>query len=280
MRLIILYIFFRDGIIEDDIQKLIFHSELKRQDETIIRNIELLGARMVKGLKDPARPGMQKKKPPPPAADADEGYDLSRFVTAVKTMLEDYIKSNLDPTVYPFTKPDMALSANRPDANAAPTSLRTAKPTWARRGNAMEPRQRIIVFVAGGATYSEARACYEISQAHNRDVYLGTTSMLSPGVFLDCLASARRQRRTLQLPEDAPKKEVPRHLLEPDPVPKPVPRPQATPSPAPARPAQAPPPQPPTQQMANMTVSGKQKEVPYYLEDSKEKKKKSKKFWK
>ena len=90
---------------------------------------------------------------------------------------------------------------------AGTTSLRSAKPTWHQKGRptpasgaagsaspagaggaTMAPRgstsaqnelssptsQRIIVFMAGGMTYSEMRTAYQIGKRVNADVYMGT----------------------------------------------------------------------------------------------------------
>jgi syntaxin-binding protein 1 len=58
------------------------------------------------------------------------------------------------------------------------TSLRSQKPSWhkaARPGaSAMDStRQRLLVFVAGGMTYSEIREAYQLSSSLNRDIYIG-----------------------------------------------------------------------------------------------------------
>jgi syntaxin-binding protein 1 len=91
-----------------------------------------------------------------------------------------------------------------------------------------EQRQRIIVFIAGGATWSESRACYDVSKKWNRDVILGTTDMLTPISFLRELSRTREPRQKLNLAMDAVRT-APR---QPDPVPQPrtSPGPAALPS--------------------------------------------------
>lgn len=56
------------------------------------------------------------------------------------------------------------------------TSLRSAKPSWhkAVRPNVLaENKQRVIVFVVGGMTYSEIREAYSLSTSLNKDIYIG-----------------------------------------------------------------------------------------------------------
>jgi syntaxin-binding protein 1 len=68
------------------------------------------------------------------------------------------------------------------------TSLRSAKPSWhraARTGGApVETRQRLLVFVAGGMTYSEMREMYLLSNQLGKDIFIGTAARLVPISFL------------------------------------------------------------------------------------------------
>jgi syntaxin-binding protein 1 len=43
------------------------------------------------------------------------------------------------------------------------------------------------VFVAGGATYSEVRDTYQLSSSLNKDIYIGSTHVLTPRNFVDDL---------------------------------------------------------------------------------------------
>jgi syntaxin-binding protein 1 len=224
LRIIALYILFRYGVLQGDIKKLLLHAQLPLQDEAILYNMELLGARTSKPLKD-------TKSPPPPifpspakpaAATADDEVLISRYEPALKRMLDEHIRGTLDPLVFPYLKPELAPAVSDANANISSASLRSAKPTWAsRKLNSVEPRQRIIVFMAGGATYSEARSCYEASEQTSRDVVLVTSHMLTPGLFLRQLSDLSVDRRQLGLPVDRPSKRAPAHLYE-DNAPKPA----------------------------------------------------------
>ncbi|KAI9836567.1 MAG: hypothetical protein M1819_001199 [Sarea resinae] len=230
LRLIILYDLYRDGLLPADIQKLLAHSQLPPQDGEAITNLDLLGARVHKALKDnrpPPQPLFNNKtKAPQPASD--ESYDLSRFEPALKRMLEEHVRGTLDQTVFPFTKPHLDAPDPLSGAhdNISQASLRSAKPTWAKsRLSSTEPRQRIVVFVAGGATYSEARACYDISATPDapRDVVLATSHMLTPGLFLRQVQDLSVDKRMLDIPALRPPPKAPAHLFEPEPKPQTAP---------------------------------------------------------
>ncbi|KAI9815370.1 MAG: vacuolar sorting protein VPS33/slp1 [Thelocarpon impressellum] len=226
LRVIILYLLYRDGLLPADTQKLLAHAQLPPQDNEVIANLDLLGARVAKSLKDkrePPLPLFSKKQRP--VGNVEE-YALSRYDPAVKSMLEEHMTGMLDQAVFPFTKPQLDAPANGVMGadNVSQASLRSAKPTWAKsRLASVEPRQRIIVFVAGGATYAEARACYEVSRSTSRDVVLVTSHMMTPGLFLRQVGDLGVDPRRLDLPADRPKPKAPAHLFEPEPKPRPPP---------------------------------------------------------
>ncbi|CBF76920.1 Sec1 family protein [Aspergillus nidulans FGSC A4] len=270
LRLLLFYIIYRNGLLPGDIRKLMAHAQLPPQDGNVISNLGLLGARVDKPLKDdkpPEQPLFNRK--PPVVADSDEGI-LSRYELNVKMMLEDVIRGTLDPSIFPHTRPqtDADAMATQQDT-LSQASLRSAKPTWARtRTTGEQPRQRIIVFMAGGATYGESRACYEISETFKKDVFLATSHMLTPGLFLRQVSDLSADKRRLDIPAERPKPTAPAHLFERDPPP-PQPAPQKKPAPAPA-------PAPPTAAMGAMSLGpnpAKQSSMGKPVKEQKEKKK-------
>jgi syntaxin-binding protein 1 len=130
----------------------------------------------------------------------------------LKLMLDEIVKGTLDQSTFPYLKPPLDNSEEL--AAQSQASLRSAKPTWARnRTSTVESRQRIIIFMAGGATYSESRACYEVSKSNNRDIFLTTTHMLTPAMFVRQVGDLSVDRRRLDLPIDRPKQKAPSHLF-------------------------------------------------------------------
>ncbi|KAN0067471.1 Sec1-like protein [Elaphomyces granulatus] len=220
MRLIILYLMYRDGLLQGDIRKLLSHAKLPSQHGEVIYNLDLLGVRVEKPLKD-TRPAVQPlfpRKPAPPVESQEAS--LSRFEPNLKIMLEEQIKGTLDSTIFPFTRPLTDADGMVVQEQLSQASLRSAKPTWARtRSSADQPRQRIIVFMAGGATYAESRACYEVAQASSKDVFLATSHMLTPGLFLRQVGDLSADKRRLDIPAERPKPTAPAHLFEVEPQP-------------------------------------------------------------
>ncbi|KAI5286184.1 vacuolar sorting protein VPS33/slp1 [Ascosphaera aggregata] len=231
LRLIIIYVLYRNGLLEGDIKKLLAHSNLPQHNMAAVTNLDLLGARPVKPLKDqtpPIRP-LFTQKPPRPSSSSGEAEDgnVNRYEPHLKMLLEEHVSGTLDPTYFPSTQPTpegvdpaAALAGMSQTNSPAQTSLRSNKPTWARsRGPSTENHQRIIIFMAGGATYSELRSCYEITNSGNqKEVYLATSHMLSPNLYLRQLSDLSLKRERLNLPCDRPQKKAPAHLFQ-DPSP-------------------------------------------------------------
>lgn len=263
--MIALYVLYRDGILPADLTKLLLHAQLPLEDGAVVRNLESLGAHAARGLKDkrePTPPLFPRKTIPPVNA---EEYALSRYEPVLKDVLEEHILGRVPQDTFPYTKGSPEEPATHDITPAS--SLRSAKPTWAKsKLSSVEPRQRIIVFIAGGATYSEARACYEITEKTSRDVFLVTSHMMNPELYLRQIGDLSQNRRTLRLPADQPPPKAPAHLFEKPEPPKPAPPPAAgmrpgapgarpnIPGGLPSRPGGG---APPSAAMANMSLNAR-----------------------
>ncbi|KIH90135.1 syntaxin-binding protein 1 [Sporothrix brasiliensis 5110] len=227
LRLIMLYVLYRNGVIPEDINRLLAHSNLPKSLFNTIVNLELLGGRPVRGLKETVQP-QPPVFPPDPKGPAQNGneeeYSLSRFHPTLRTLLDNLCRGQLDPLVFPYVNPPLDPNG---DAMLAQNSLRAAKPSWADANRRVpDNRQRIFVYVAGGATFSEARACYEASAKHNRDIVLATSHMLTPHLFCRQIGDLSANPRQLDIPLSRPKPKAPAHLFERE-APTPPPQQQA-----------------------------------------------------
>ena len=120
---------------------------------------------------------------------------------------QDQVSGKLDPAAFPYVKdyPQIAPAASNMSPTPTPTtSLRSAKPSWHRAaragGTPTETRQRLLVFVAGGMTYSEMREAYILSNQLGKDIFIGACDPLEY-IYIFCLADLmeadERTRRRL-----------------------------------------------------------------------------------
>ena len=264
VRLLTMYIMYNYGILRGDIEKLRCHGELSPMDGEMIYNLDLLGTRVERQLKDntPAPQPIFPSKVPVVAAGGE--IELSRFEPVLRQLLEGLCRNSVDPNVFPPVKPHLDHSSTAQTSTSLRQGNRPA-PTWAatNRSQSNKPRQRIIVFVAGGATYSEARSCYEISREFGKEVYLATTHMITPKSFTRQVSLLSRGRRELGLPADQAAPKMPAWMSDPPPgaqQPKPAsPQPAANGRPSGQTQAQA---QPPTAAMENMHLAPQQPQGP------------------
>jgi syntaxin-binding protein 1 len=145
----------------------------------------------------------------------EEEYELSRYKPLLRTVIEvrvsfclpvfpahsqthtlqDQVAGKLDPAAFPYVKdyPQAAPAAYSAQTNTNTNDFpaqREAKlaPRCAYWRNAVaETRQRVLVFVAGGMTYSEMREAYVLSSQLGKDVIIGACahSTKSSSLFVD-----------------------------------------------------------------------------------------------
>ena len=230
--MLMLYVLFKDGITEEDLQLLLRHAGFEsRAHELPLRNLDLLGPfRVTKGFAEHKAAGKSRRRPKAPGSD-DESYELSRYAPPIKTVLEDLINGTLDSETWAFTidqppevQPTGQLGSLRTYILFIARLISRQRPTWVSKGKSAttEARQRIIVFIAGGATYSESRTCHEVSKKWNRDVILGATDMITPTSFVRDLSKARDSRHDLKLSMDQVRSmPAPQQRMDPQQAPRP-----------------------------------------------------------
>lgn len=221
VRIIALYIMYCDGVPDEDRKRLFQHARLGRYEMEAVDNLVHLGTQVVK---DPSsgwdmffRKGKRKQQP------GENEFELSRYQPLVKLMVEDHFAGKLEQATFPYVRdapPETSTgglslpvqtsalarvglgssnssNAVPPAAQRQPSSLRSAKPTWHQKGSRgggssaaverIDNRQRVLLFVAGGMTYSEMRGAYQISERLGKDCYIGSSHTFTPQSFVEVL---------------------------------------------------------------------------------------------
>ncbi|KAH6916053.1 ras opposite [Coprinopsis sp. MPI-PUGE-AT-0042] len=187
VRIISLYVQYRDGVPDEDRRRLYQHARLSLAEQDAVNALALLGVRLGRGPNDKDRKKIKQK------ATKDDEYELSRFKPAIRSVIEDQVADKLDGNMFPFVK-DAPSQANFQASLRSPppqtSSLRSQKPAWHRapqRSAISDNKQRIIVFFAGGVTYSEMREAYQLSTSLNKDIIIGSTHTITPNQLVDDL---------------------------------------------------------------------------------------------
>ncbi len=179
-----LYIISQEGIKDSDRKRLMELAKIENLDQGSISNLRYLGVTLLQAAKGSRKKskdkeGKKKKK----QRDDAPPYELSRYTPNVRPILEELIEGNLSEALYPFCRDDGVISVKgkdtKPEKEAA--SLRKgSQPRWAdkdkRKSENKQPKTvggRIIVFIAGGVSFGEMRAVYELGAKHQKDILIG-----------------------------------------------------------------------------------------------------------
>ncbi|GLB41838.1 putative STXBP unc-18 SEC1 family protein [Lyophyllum shimeji] len=189
VRIVALYIQHRDGVPDEDRRRLYQHARLTLAEQDAVNALLHMGVRITRTASDRDTKKKIKQK-----SFIDDEYELSRYKPLLKSVIEEHVAGKLDNSIFPYAKEAPSAAPLAPSLKSPPpqaTSLRSQKPSWHRAprpgATAVEMRQRLIVFIAGGATYSELRECYQLSSALNKDIYIGSTHLVTPRHFVDDL---------------------------------------------------------------------------------------------
>ncbi|GLT78337.1 hypothetical protein SLA2020_498760 [Shorea laevis] len=141
--------------------------------------------------------------------DEQETWQLSRFYPIIEDLVEKLSKGQLSKDDYPcMNEPNptfhggLSKGSSIHDEPAVAHSMRSRRtPSWARARNSddgyssdsvlryassdlKKMGKRIFVFIVGGATRSELRACHKLTMKLNREVVLGSSSLDDPARFI------------------------------------------------------------------------------------------------
>lgn len=184
IRIIILYIYLRNGITDENLTKLIQHANIQNESN-IIRNLHYLGTRVVTGQQPTNSNRPERKLRPEPT------YQLSRWTPVLRDIMEDAIEDKLDRKQWPFVSEPLKTTGPAQPVVSARFGH------WHKTRSAAEYRAgpRLLIYILGGVSMSEMRCAYELTKATDSkwEAVIGSTDILTPTNFLNALKTLDQQ---------------------------------------------------------------------------------------
>merc|ERR1712150_60630 len=201
-RLILLYVQAINGITEDQLKKKIAHAKISNSEAAIqtIKNLsKFLGVDLIREsenemkLMNNTTNNMKRK-----SRNLNSELIGSRWTPILKDIIEDCIDDKLDQTKFPILGRDhvaVNMSTVKGFMDRAATVANgyySSKQEGRIGGSNQKNVPRILVFIMGGATHSELRVGYEITDERRKrttgsadwDVVVGGSEILTPEKFL------------------------------------------------------------------------------------------------
>ncbi|XP_017763905.1 PREDICTED: protein ROP isoform X2 [Eufriesea mexicana] len=180
LRIIALYVIGKNGISEENLNRLVHHAQISADDKQTIVNMANLGINIVvDGGNRRKLYTVQRKE-----RITEQTYQMSRWTPVMKDIMEDAIEDKLDSKHFPFLAGRAASSGYH-----APTSARYGHWHKDKGSQTIKNVPRLIVFVVGGVCFSEIRCAYEVTNAlKNWEVIIGSSHIITPKSFLDDLS--------------------------------------------------------------------------------------------
>jgi len=177
IRIILLYILSKQGISEENLNKLVQHAQIPQSKIGIIKNMAKLGVTIVNDGSKSQNWNIKRKD-----RITENTYQMSRWTPIVKDIIEDAIEGKLDSNHFPYLS-DQRGGSNR---TSLPASNRYGR--WHKdKSDQTRNVSRVIIFILGGATFSEVRSGYEVSKDKSSAweiIVGGDTQILTPEGFL------------------------------------------------------------------------------------------------
>ncbi|KAL2348121.1 hypothetical protein Fmac_002121 [Flemingia macrophylla] len=186
-------------------------AKLTEEDMSAVHNLRMLGAQPIAkkklttafSLKFDIRKKKRAARKERP--DEEEKWQLSRFYPIMEELIGKLAKNELSKEDYPCLNDPSPSYHGSPlfgSVNQSPRSMRSRRtPSWARSRSSEDGYssdsvlrhassdfrkmgQRIFVFIVGGATRSELRICYKLTEKLKREIILGSSSLDDPAQFI------------------------------------------------------------------------------------------------
>jgi len=190
LRLLLIYIISQGGLNEKQRNALFTAANLSKREADAIYNIRNLGVTIKSEKKSTHKPPFWNDMHNRAKVLCKSQHVQSRYEPLVATLLKKFDQATLSEADFPFCG-DGVISKSITGVFGG-RSLRRRERSSARGGKA-----RIIVFIIGGVCWSEIRECYVLSEQLKRDIFVGSSHVMSPKEYIGLLMGPEKKGDTI-----------------------------------------------------------------------------------
>jgi len=127
----------------------------------------------------------------PPVNEKEWVYCVSRYKPTIHDVILNLSTGSLGNKDYPFLIKEEESEAPKAKSNDSQSKKKAPASTWSGPNESHKKQgPRIIIFIAGGVSYSEIRIAHTLTQPpYNLDIVLGSTHIVEPPRFLKQVAA-------------------------------------------------------------------------------------------
>lgn len=201
-RLLAIFIISQEGLKPSDHNRLVSYAKLSSSETKALNNLELLGLPLVKSEKRKSGSfGSEKLVQRRAIVDSGSEYSSSRYACDLKNILLKMREKTLSFDEYPsiFPMPEEGSSSGSTMVSGGVGSVRASSSKYSSKNSSRYSKAnssnvgkkfsgaRQMIFIAGGACFSELLAAEQMMDDGGSEVILGSTHFCNPEQFVEML---------------------------------------------------------------------------------------------
>lgn len=193
IRLLIIFFISQRAATPDERRQLIQAAELTGSEQQILINFEKLIAPHLASLSAASASSTAAAKSsffsifrktavihnPTPEGE----YTDTRHIPQLRVLLEQLLQVELPLDKFPSLGPSMPSKDSKSSAKSVRKYGNNAR--YTNKNDIQYDSGRCMVFIAGGISYAETRAGYELMNQYKKEVITGSTNLMSPNEYMD-----------------------------------------------------------------------------------------------
>jgi len=116
-------------------------------------------------------------------------FNLSRYFPAIRDILSELFRGELNDSQFPFLRPEEKSFVSFSKVQKRRKITKNSEDHKFREPKKQARGMPVFVFILGGICHSEIREIYISGETNNTDIFIGSTNIITPEIFLSNIRS-------------------------------------------------------------------------------------------